>query len=99
MTSATLVATRARSLVAPAIELVCLGATPLFGLMAILTALIPPDMTHGHGSMHPGAWGLNGMSTMYLLMSLFHSAPWLKRIVGVARAGGGGSSGRGMRSA
>jgi hypothetical protein len=26
------------------------------------------------------AWPLSGMTLMYLIMSVFHCAPWLKRI-------------------
>lgn len=57
----------------------CLAATPTFALMALLTSIL------GGGSMEPlCAAGpgspLNGMVSMYLLMSAFHSAPWLKLI-------------------
>lgn len=55
-----------------------LAATPAFAIMALLTAGLggPPDM---HASP------LGGMAPMYLLMSAFHSAPWLKRISSRAR--------------
>jgi hypothetical protein len=50
-----------------------LAAAPTFAIMALLTAALggPPDM---HASP------LGGMVPMYLLMSAFHSAPWLKRL-------------------
>jgi len=32
--------------------------------------------------MMPGASALGGMVPMYLLMSVFHSAPWVKLIAG-----------------
>ncbi|MCP3373478.1 hypothetical protein [Bradyrhizobium cajani] len=56
-----------------------LAATPTFAIMAVLTAMIgdsPADMlcAAGHGSL------LGGMVPMYLLMSAFHSAAWLKLI-------------------
>ena len=56
-----------------------LAATPTFAIMAVVTAMIgsgPADMlcAAGHGSV------LGGMVPMYLLMSAFHSAAWLKLI-------------------
>jgi hypothetical protein len=63
-----------------------LAAAPTFAVMALLTAI------HGGGQMAvmcaaaPGASPLDGMVPMYLLMSAFHAAPWLKLISG--RRGG-----------
>ncbi|AWM02978.1 hypothetical protein CIT40_25065 [Bradyrhizobium amphicarpaeae] len=56
-----------------------LAAAPTFAIMALLTAVLgegPADMlcAAGHGSL------LGGMVPMYLLMSAFHSAAWLKLI-------------------
>ena len=55
-----------------------LAATPTFAIMAVLTAVIggPADMlcAAGHGSV------LGGMVPMYLLMSAFHLAAWLRLI-------------------
>ncbi|WP_027519666.1 hypothetical protein [Bradyrhizobium sp. WSM1417] len=53
-----------------------LAATPTFAIMAVLTAMLdgPADMLCGSGSM------LGGMVPMYLLMSAFHSAAWLRLI-------------------
>ncbi len=49
-----------------------LAATPSFALMALLTA------AHGAGAADmPGMSPLGGMIPMYVLMSLFHSPPWL----------------------
>ncbi|MBW7970326.1 hypothetical protein [Bradyrhizobium sp. BR 10289] len=75
-------ATAARDGVAAARHLarwLALAATPTFAIMAVLTAVIgagPADMlcAAGHGS------GLGGMVPMYLLMSAFHSAAWLRLI-------------------
>ena len=60
-------------------ELLCLGATPTFAILALLTGLggSPPDMLC---SAAQDASPLSGMVTMYLLMSAFHSAPWLKLV-------------------
>ncbi len=57
-----------------------LAATPTFAIMALLTAL------HGGGmpDMICSADGspLTGMLPMYLLMSAFHLAPWLRLLSG-----------------
>ena len=59
-----------------------LAAAPTFAIMALLTAVLgggAPDMLCSamqHGSP------LDGMVPMYVLMSTFHSAPWLKLIFG-----------------
>jgi hypothetical protein len=57
----------------------CLAATPTFALMAVATGVLgggPMETlcSAGHGS------ALSGMVPMYVLMSAFHSAPWLKLI-------------------
>jgi hypothetical protein len=56
-----------------------LAAAPTFAIMALLTVVLsgPPDMVC---SAAPDASPLNGMVLMYLLMSAFHSAAWLKLI-------------------
>ena len=57
-----------------------LAATPTFAIMALLGGLGGSPMGSlclpGHGAP------LNGMLTMYLLMSAFHSPPWLHLICG-----------------
>ena len=55
----------------------CLAATPAFAVMALLAGVGvgPPDMLC---STAQDASPLTGMATMYLLMSCFHSPPWLK---------------------
>ena len=56
-----------------------LAAAPTFAIMALLTGLGggPPDTLC---SAAHEASPLSGMVPMYLLMSAFHSAPWLKLI-------------------
>jgi hypothetical protein len=54
-----------------------LAAAPTFAIMALLTGAGsgPPDLL-----CTADASPLSGMVPMYLLMSAFHSAPWLKLI-------------------
>jgi hypothetical protein len=59
-----------------------LAAAPTFAIMALLTRVLgggPLDMLC---SAAQDASPLTGMVPMYLLMSAFHSAPWLKLISG-----------------
>ena len=56
-----------------------LAAAPTFALMALLVVLgggRPDMLCSGAQDASP----LSGMVPMYLLMSAFHSAPWLKLI-------------------
>ncbi len=57
-----------------------LAATPTFAIMALLTGMggSPMDSLCSSGHGVP----LSGMVTMYLLMSAFHSPPWLNLICG-----------------
>jgi hypothetical protein len=57
-----------------------LAAAPTFAIMALLTGVLgggPPDMLCS-AAQH--ASPLSGMIPMYVLMSAFHSAPWLKLV-------------------
>ena len=65
-----------------AADWLCLAAAPTFAIMALFTGVLgdgPPDMLC---SAAQDASPLSGMVPMYLLMSAFHSAPWLKLISG-----------------
>lgn len=55
------------------------SAAPAFAIMALLTAAHggPADILCS--AAHVGS-PLSGMTLMYILMSVFHSAPWLKLI-------------------
>jgi hypothetical protein len=57
-----------------------LAAAPSFAAMGAVTAMLGggPDMICGQHALSP-----SGMVPMYLLMSAFHAAPWLKLIVAV----------------
>ena len=63
-----------------------LAAAPTFAIMALLTGVLgggPPDLLC---SAAQDASPLSGMAPMYLLMSAFHSAPWL-RLIASRRSG------------
>jgi hypothetical protein len=73
-----------------AADWLCLAAAPTFATMALLSVALgggPLDMLC---SAAQGASPLGGMAAMYLLMSAFHSAPWLK-LVSSRRSGAGRS--------
>ena len=58
-----------------------LAAAPTFAIMALLTGVLgggPADALCSIAGMSP----LGGMMPMYLLMSAFHLAPWLKLVAG-----------------
>jgi hypothetical protein len=86
MTTTTLcpskVASRGERLTAArAVRLLSLAAAPTFAIMALVTGVLgggPADALCSVAGMSP----LGGMMPMYLLMSAFHLAPWLKLIVG-----------------
>ncbi|MFL6840797.1 MAG: hypothetical protein ACJ8FZ_26310 [Bradyrhizobium sp.] len=62
-----------------ATDWICLAAAPTFAIMALLTGVLgggSPDMLCSAAHASP----LSGMIPMYLLMSAFHSAPWVKLI-------------------
>lgn len=58
-----------------------LAAAPTFATMALLTGVLGGGLPDALCST-VGASPLGGMVPMYLLMSAFHSAPWLKLIAG-----------------
>jgi len=59
-----------------------LGAAPTFAFMAALTCVLDGGAHEMlcSGAAHPSP--LTGMVPMYVLMSAFHSVPWLKLISG-----------------
>ncbi len=71
---------RAR-LILNAAQMLALAAAPTFALMALLTLILggsAPDMRCPAAMQSSSP--LSGMISMYMLMSAFHSAPWLKLI-------------------
>jgi hypothetical protein len=64
----------------------CLAAAPTFATMALLTGALgsgPQDMLCA--AANATASPLGGMVPMYVLMSAFHSAPWLRLVAGRRR--------------
>jgi hypothetical protein len=62
-----------------AADFLCLGAAPTFAVMALLTCVLGGGPADALCSI-AGVSALSGMVPMYLLMSAFHLAPWLKLI-------------------
>ena len=67
-----------------------LAAAPTFAIMALLTGVLGAGPLDALCSAVQDASPLTGMVPMYLLMSAFHSAPWLKLIFS-RRSGARGS--------
>jgi hypothetical protein len=65
---------------AGAIDFLSLAAAPSFAIMALLTGAVDVGLPDILCSATQHASPLNGMVVMYLLMSAFHSAPWLRLI-------------------
>jgi hypothetical protein len=63
-----------------AADILCLAATPSFAIMALLAGTLGGGVPNPLCSTAHGASPLSGMVPMYLLMSAFHAAPWLKLI-------------------
>jgi hypothetical protein len=63
-----------------AADCLSLAAAPTFAVMALLTAVLGGGPLAMLCSAAPDASPLTGMIPMYLLMSAFHTAPWLKLI-------------------
>jgi hypothetical protein len=77
------IGTRETPPAAPALraaDWLCLAAAPTFALMAFATGTAgdaAPDIFCA-AAQQASPW--HGMALMYLLMSAFHAAPWLKLI-------------------
>ena len=65
-----------------AAECLSFAAAPTFAIMALLTIVLGSSAPDILCSADQHASLLTGMVPMYLLMSAFHSAPWLRLISG-----------------
>ena len=77
---------RTSSAAVSAVDWLHLAATPTFATMALFTGVFgtgPQDALCA--SIHHGS-AVGGMTSMYTLMSAFHSVPWLKLIFRRQRA-------------
>ena len=68
-----------------AADFLYLAAAPTFAIMALLTCVLGDGSADALCSI-AGSSPLSGMGPMYLLMSAFHTPPWLKLIS--SRGGG-----------
>jgi hypothetical protein len=68
-----------------------LAAAPTFAIMALLTAVIGSGAPEYLCSAAHASF-VGGMVPMYLLMSAFHAAPWLKLISNRSRTSQRGKS-------
>jgi hypothetical protein len=57
-----------------------LAAAPTFAIMALLTAILGGGRSDAICAAEQHASALGGMVPMYLLMSAFHAAPWLRLV-------------------
>ncbi len=73
-----------------AAEWLSLAAAPTFAIMALLTGVLGGGKMAMICGAAPEPSALGGMAPMYLLMSAFHSAPWLK-LLSCSRSGAGRS--------
>lgn len=60
-----------------AARLLSLAAAPTFAVMAVIAVVAPSDMLC---AATDGPLSLSGMVPMYVLMSAFHLAPWLRLV-------------------
>ena len=58
-----------------------LAATPVFAIMALITGIHTGGMHDMCSAAHDGSPPA-GMAAMYVLMSIFHSPPWLRLVSG-----------------
>ena len=63
----------------------CFAAAPTFAIMALLTGLFDGSQANMLCSAGQAISPLDGMAAMYLLMSAFHLAPWLRLVSGRRR--------------
>ncbi|MDU0339337.1 hypothetical protein [Bosea rubneri] len=67
-----------------AADWLALAAAPTFAAMGLLTLVFENGAPTLPCAAMPGAAPMNGMAAMYLLMSVFHLAPWLRLAAGLS---------------
>jgi hypothetical protein len=67
-----------------AADWLCLAAAPSFAIMALLSGMSSAGLQGICGVMQSSS-PLSGMTGMYILMSAFHSTPWLNLLTGTGR--------------
>jgi len=73
-----------RGMNTPATQCLALVAAPTFALMALLTGLTERGMSDPLCSVLHSNLPVSSMTWMYMLMSVFHLGPWLKRVARAA---------------
>lgn len=63
-----------------------LAAAPTFATMGLLALVFESGAPTVLCPAMPGAGPIYGMAAMYLLMSVFHLAPWLRLAAGLSAA-------------
>jgi hypothetical protein len=58
-----------------------LAAAPSFAVMALLTVILSDAQANTSSCLGMATSPLMGMAPMYLLMSAFHAAPWLRLLL------------------
>ena len=69
-----------------AADWVCLAAAPSLAIMALFSGVSSAG-PQGICGMMQSSSPLNAMTGMYLLMSAFHSTPWLNLLTAMGRRG------------
>ena len=71
---------RVRTAILHAADWLCLAATPTFAALVLLTSVSDRGAAAALCSAAQASSPLSGMALMYLLMSVFHAAPWLRLV-------------------
>lgn len=69
---------RARTGLRHAADWLCLAATPIFAVMAVVTTVQEQGAAAALCSAAPMGSLMSGMALMYALMSVFHMPAWLR---------------------
>ena len=87
-----------RALNGRALQLLSFAPTPTFALLGLLSASQEGSLASLVCSAGHGSSPLTGMVSMYLLMSVFHSTPWIRMIAQASARKRYGSCGASMNA-